>query len=246
MTSFFSLQKKIDKDLTTRDIGQELKDSFLVTSLYFAQLSYFSPQYIQNRLVELAAKTVSVYDKGDVQAVFAEFESFAVVSFKGRKMDRWHDIKTDLKFWKTDLHRHSIHSGFASSLKNVSRRIAIDLDELPRHKRTLFTGHSLGGALAHLMALEFKPTDLCTFGSPRVFHGNSHERHFAGIDVTRVVTNNDFVPSLPPKFTGYRHVGDPVVYQGKESKWDSHKLTTYLRSVVGKKEHDNDSGKDTP
>ena len=82
-----------------------------------------------------------------------------------------------------------------------------------------FTGHSLGGALATLAALDvgYRRKDIgvgvkmYNFGSPRV--GN---RRFAEIfddlvpDAWRIVNMNDGVPGIPRPFMGYHHVGHYV------------------------------------
>jgi len=232
MTSFFSIQQTINKDLIKRNMDQEYREKFLVTAIYFAQLAYFNYAYIHKHLTQVGAESISVYDRHGVQAIFAEFDTFAVISFKGREIDRWQDLKTDLRFWKTYLNKFKVHSGFARSLSHVSKRLEIDLSELAPHKKILYTGHSLGGALAMLMALQHRPTDVCTFGSPRVFNIEDTDRYFNGVNITRVHAENDLVPNLPPIFTGYKHIGNSISIAGKDTKWDSHKLVTYLRGIV--------------
>lgn len=82
------------------------------------------------------------------------------------------------------------------------------------------TGHSLGGALATLLALELSSSQLAkrgaisvtmyNFGSPRV--GN---RKFAEVynekvkDSWRVVNHRDIIPTVP-RLMGYCHVAQPV------------------------------------
>jgi triacylglycerol lipase len=89
------------------------------------------------------------------------------------------------------------------------------------------TGHSLGGALAILCALEFCRQRLpvaavVTFGQPRVGDGNFAELYdltqptdgiAAGFldEITfRVVNQNDIVPRTPGCLMGYRHCGQEV------------------------------------
>ncbi|KAI3823028.1 hypothetical protein L1987_10631 [Smallanthus sonchifolius] len=82
------------------------------------------------------------------------------------------------------------------------------------------TGHSLGGALATLLALELSSSQLAkrgainvtmyNFGSPRV--GN---KKFADVynqrvkDSWRVVNHRDIIPSVP-RLMGYCHVAQPI------------------------------------
>lgn len=91
----------------------------------------------------------------------------------------------------------------------------------PQYKWHVYvTGHSLGGALATLHALELSSSQLAkrgaiyvtmyNFGSPRV--GN---RRFAELynekvkDSWRVVNHRDIIPSVP-RLMGYCHVAQPV------------------------------------
>ena len=233
MTTFYSFQKKINKSIEDSTIGKELRDDFLLISLYFAQLAYFSPSYIQTQLDNMGALTTSIYNKGGVQAIFSEFDTFAVISFKGREADKWKEIKTDFQCWKSPFCGFNVHYGFANTLSNVSKRLLIDIEEMAPNKRILYTGHSLGGALAILMAILKPPTEVCTFGSPRAVNASEVAEHLKDVKITRVYAKNDFVSVLPPEFIGYRHLGDSLCLDGLPSKWHSHKLRTYLAGVVG-------------
>ncbi|MDJ0942804.1 MAG: lipase family protein [Kiloniellales bacterium] len=96
----------------------------------------------------------------------------------------------------------------------------------PAPKKVLVTGHSLGGALASLFALDLAASrsDLqvasTTFASPRVGDDNwqaAYDKTFGLETATyRVANYYDWVPSLPPEwlysdppegFFNYRHVG---------------------------------------
>jgi pimeloyl-ACP methyl ester carboxylesterase len=115
-----------------------------------------------------------------------------------------------------------IHSGF-NVLWNATSMASTFLDAYGRmlaaHPRgpTYVVGHSMGGALAHLCALDirarFDPGDLrvVTFGSPRV--GNAvfsafFDEHVA--ESWRFTHGRDIVPSLPPTMMGFRHVSREV------------------------------------
>ncbi|KAL1901707.1 hypothetical protein Cpir12675_000214 [Ceratocystis pirilliformis] len=126
-----------------------------------------------------------------------------------------------------------VHSGFFSSWKNARRFVVPHLKHLrekyPSHKIHL-VGHSLGGAVAALAAVELKVgldwdnILVTTFGEPRV--GNQGVADFFnqvfGLNDTaadasgpedwifrRVTHTNDPVPLLPPSQWGYRaHSGE--------------------------------------
>lgn len=87
------------------------------------------------------------------------------------------------------------------------------------------TGHSLGGALAHLFAfdLSFGPyasafTRLTTFASPRVGDSGWRDTYNARIpsaNSIRVYNQQDLVPKVPPKDFDYHDVGSgfPVWFE---------------------------------
>ena len=87
--------------------------------------------------------------------------------------------------------------------------------------RIFITGHSLGGALASLFALDVAASrpDITvintTFASPRVGKSvwqGTYEKKLDLQGVTfRVANYWDFVPSLPPRILGYEHVGQPFL-----------------------------------
>lgn len=232
MTSFISIEREYSAKLIERDIAEELETDFLVTSMFFAQLAYYSASYIQNRLIKLGAESIAIYSRNGVQAMVAEFDTVAIVAFKGSEATRTQDIKTDFKFWTSVFKGHKVHSGFLESYKQVSKHIMIDVGEIGHDKRVVFVGHSLGGALSYLLSLEFRPDDVVTFGAPRVFKSHKIDQYFTAINHVRVISDNDFVPTLPPTSIGYRHIGDPLIVPGRNGKWNSHKLKTYMRGIL--------------
>jgi len=75
-----------------------------------------------------------------------------------------------------------------------------------------FTGHSLGGAMATIAAMDYWATTghasrVITFGSPRV--GNYYFARFFegifGVNSMRFVNHYDFIPHLPLEDMGYYH-----------------------------------------
>ncbi|XP_020872701.1 uncharacterized protein LOC9304431 isoform X3 [Arabidopsis lyrata subsp. lyrata] len=163
-----------------------------------------------------------------------------VIAFRGTEQTKWKDLQTDLMLVPTGLNPERIggdfkqevqvHSGFLSAYDSVRIRIisllkmAIgyidDVAECEDKWHVYVTGHSLGGALATLLALELSSSQLAkrgaitvtmyNFGSPRV--GN---KQFAEIynqkvkDSWRVVNHRDIIPTVP-RLMGYCHVAHPV------------------------------------
>jgi predicted lipase len=104
------------------------------------------------------------------------------------------------------------------------------------------TGHSLGGALATLLAIDvaanggFASPTVYTFGSPRV-----GDKVFAGTydslvaNSWRVANLNDLVPQVPPLLAGYVHVDAEVPINSDDGSKHNlrcwHALLTYLNTL---------------
>jgi triacylglycerol lipase len=110
-----------------------------------------------------------------------------------------------------------LHRGFESAVAAVWPQICAALSERAAAERPLFiVGHSLGGALAVIAAqrlvreLGVEVTGVYTFGMPRVggaeFFAAYHACGLAGVTY-RLVHGLDIVPTVPPTFLGFRHVG---------------------------------------
>ncbi len=105
----------------------------------------------------------------------------------------------------------SVHSGFYVLFKRMWPLILPTLEQLPRP--WVFTGHSLGGALATIASSVAEPEWLITFGSPKV--GNTPFGRLLDEKVrhTRIVNRHDIVPLLPAadehlKADQFRHCGN--------------------------------------
>ena len=130
------------------------------------------------------------------------------VAFRGTAGLR--DVATDLMTW----HKHwapggRVHAGFAGALAKVWPRLVPQLAD--RIGRLLYTGHSLGAALATLAASLIAPDALHTFGSPRVGDA-AFARTLSGVECRRHTGCSDLVCRVPPPWLGFVHVGDDAYF----------------------------------
>ncbi|KAH0637368.1 hypothetical protein KY289_037283 [Solanum tuberosum] len=171
-----------------------------------------------------------------------------VVAFRGTEQTKWKDLVTDLMLVPAGLNPERIggdfkqevqvHSGFLSAYDSVRIRLislikkAIgyrddDLDT-PNKWHVYVTGHSLGGALATLLALELSSSQLAkrgairvtmyNFGSPRVGNKKFAEVYNEKVkDSWRVVNHRDIIPTVP-RLMGYCHVAQPVYLAAGDPK----------------------------
>jgi hypothetical protein len=134
-------------------------------------------------------------------------EDITVVSIRGTDKDDPADVADDVDIepvtWEAG---GKVHRGFANAL----RQIRSDLDRALKsvQGKLLYTGHSLGAAVATLLASVRTPTHLYTFGSPRV--GNADfVASLSGVRSSRYVDCCDLVARVPPEAVGYLHFGQP-------------------------------------
>ena len=135
----------------------------------------------------------------------------AVLSFRGTDKDDPTDLMDDLNALPHPWHRGGkVHSGFAKALLELWPGIEAALQEFNAY-RSLFTGHSLGAAMATLASSLRKPQSLYTIGSPRV-----GDQAFAdllqGLDNHRYVDCCDLVTRVPPEVLGYAHIPGTIHY----------------------------------
>ena len=116
--------------------------------------------------------------------------------------------------WVTNLHAlpgdwgpgGKVHQGFSRALRGAWGQVRPALEGVAGP--CLYTGHSLGAALATLAASLTPPRAVYTFGSPRVGDA-AFADSLKGIPIHRVVNQRDLVPTLPPPggAFGFCHVG---------------------------------------
>jgi triacylglycerol lipase len=110
-----------------------------------------------------------------------------------------------------------IHTGFLAALDEVWADLAEAEGHAGQTEPLVATGHSLGGALAHLSAWRWAKAGravhgVYTFGAPRVGHRDFRSSYDAllGARTLRVINHVDIVTRVPFLIQGYRHVGRRV------------------------------------
>ncbi len=216
----------------------------------FSLMAYEDPERIHNLLINkefISARSVSWFaSKNDMltssntQGFIAETPDYAVIAFRGTEFSRpgdvlqepakllniFQDLKTDLEIPpKADEAGKPpfavpVHTGFAKALQSVWEQLQAPLRAIGS-KPVWLTGHSLGGALASLMAYQLgggKVAGVYTFGAPCVGTGGFVQAYSArGLEAKtfRYVHGIDAVPQLLEHWplverrtlTHYEHAG---------------------------------------
>jgi len=149
-------------------------------------------------------------DVDGAQAYVMSDSKDVLIACRGTEPTQMNDILADLKMFPVKHHISGrVHRGFYAEYDKVIPGIK---EALTKHnkkgdKTVWVTGHSLGGAMAVLVAAELRPNGgLHTFGQPRV--GNAEFlKALDGIKYYRYRNNNDAVTAVPPSFLLFRHGG---------------------------------------
>lgn len=150
-------------------------------------------------------------DQSGAQVYVMSDATDVLIACRGTEPTELSDVKADLNTVPV-IHPTGgvVHGGFYGEYQKVIDQIET---ALAKHNKTgsktvWVCGHSLGGAMAVLVAAKIKPSGgLYTYGQPRV--GNADFVKTIDCPYYRYVNNNDVVPSVPPSFfgMGFKHKG---------------------------------------
>jgi Lipase (class 3) len=146
--------------------------------------------------------------------VVAHNRDIMVVAFRGTRINELPDILADISFLPDLTGNGFVHSGFQHALASggIWEEARRHLSGISEPQFILFTGHSLGAALATIARRIYRDPlsrqiALYTFGSPRTgderFFCSSYPPH-----AYRVVNEQDLIPHVPTPPL-YGHVGSP-------------------------------------
>lgn len=137
-----------------------------------------------------------------------------------------------------------MHRGFAAAYLSVREQIH---NYLKNHaaKSVMVTGHSLGGALATLCAVDVQynfsnkfTINVYTFGAPRVGNDGFRESFNRRVPNSyRFIYGMDTVPALPRPWQGYRHVdaeyrlGPRFNLKFFSQRFEDHKIANYITAL---------------
>lgn len=147
-----------------------------------------------------------------------------LLAFRGTQPDRIGDLVSDARFvlkpW--DLGEGRVHAGFRNTAMGLWPEVR-DWIERAQPERLIVCGHSLGAAIATLLALPAGAKLLVTIGSPRVGDA-AFTAHLAASNLQnlRIVHCCDVVTELPPTALGFQHLKGDFEYVNR----DGHRHTS--------------------
>jgi len=153
---------------------------------------------------------VEFYNLDGAQAFRFENETDVVIACRGTQPTEFNDLKADLKAFPVMAETISrVHRGFKAEVDELWPEVKKDTQT---SKKLWFCGHSLGAAMATIMAARCMddpaladPVQLYTYGSPRV--GWPKYVRSLKVEHIRWQNNNDIVTRVPLRIMNYKHHG---------------------------------------
>lgn len=160
------------------------------------------------------------FEYGDAEAGFYQQNDRLYVSFRGTDLGEINDVMADLDTSScVYFDGKRCHRGFFEYVSPLFNAIISRLTST--RCEIIVTGHSLGGAMALLFAIEcmrreIRIEGLVTFGQPRALCPSlaSWFEQMRVFRYYRLVNDNDVVTKLPPRCLGFVHCGT-VVYSNE-------------------------------
>lgn len=184
---------------------------FSEQSALFAKLSnqaYQDPNIAPKLFKKLGFKTTTYYSHKGSNVYVTQNDTDVVVVCRGTEVKEWNDVRADLSInlYPSRGGVGKVHRGFRTYTDYVWEMVRDDLNKV-QNKTVWLTGHSLGAAMATLMARRCvlqgdlpTPEALFTYGSPRVGNRtyinefNTKLTHHRWVNDGDIVTKVPFVP----------------------------------------------------
>jgi len=200
----------------------------ILTFARFANAAYQSDTAV-NQLVEnsrYAITTIKTIDNSFIRFYVATDQSTKsqLVAIRGTSNVENALVDLDAQLIPHNTLGIKLHRGFTTAATQISNELAKILDK--SHTIHL-TGHSLGGAIAVILAMDlsargYNVGEVVTFGQPKVTNMLG-ARKFSQLNISRIVSDTDVVPLVPPvdfldlaKLDIYWHLGKEIVlFPGK-------------------------------
>ncbi len=180
--------------------------NFIEQSAFFATLSNYAYKDINVFQQQFPSYSVQYVSNNGADAYILENTHDFIVVCRGTEVKQFSDIRADLGIARTKMNNVKVHIGFNHYVDHIWDDILARGRHACWHNKSVWlTGHSLGAAMATIIAYRFAlhtalstPTALFTYGSPRV--GNK-----AFVDVTnalsyphhRWVNDGDIITKIP-------------------------------------------------
>lgn len=208
--------------LICRPVWADVDFTEIKKSALLSAASYASAEVIEKRLVAGGydlRQQQTLADSGLSYFLASSSTGHQYLSFRGTSNLENALVDLDLALQLDADLNIQLHQGFAGAAKMAYQNVKAKLD---KNKPISTTGHSLGGAIAVIVAMHlqrdgYQLDGVITFGQPKVTNVAGAEV-FSALPLMRIVTPKDIVPLVPPlsplqlkNLDIYWHMGSEII-----------------------------------
>lgn len=235
-------QQQGERPMLLDDLSFALQ-SFIQVDL--ANAVYLEPELAASRFARWGYQDFNYINNRGAQAYVISSNDEILVACRGTQRTDFRDLVRNIQVWPSvESGVGAVHRGFQVNANLLWPQIKVQIQRRPQCP-VWFLGHSLGGAIAHLLALRMlhdadmhNPHRVTTFGSPRLMLMGSNLVCNNQLRYDRWVNHLDLVARLPSVFMGYRHQGQVhyINQWGNVTNWGLlhrswDRFTGYLQAI---------------
>lgn len=226
-----SAVKLVLQKMANPEPGKEV----LTQALGLSSIVYFSNNFIEKNLTALKID-FKILEHNDMKCLVAETDQAVFISFRGTEPTKIGNWKRILNIFprKFGLYNLKVHGGFELYHKEYQRFVQEFIETIDRPKKIIFTGHSLGAALAALFNISYSKLSYCiNFACPNLLFNSPYDS--ISSDSYRILS--DFVTWIPFDLP-FMNWSKPTKSIRIKSKYKSinpfkyHSLENYIQSIL--------------
>lgn len=228
------MQLSVIKNLIKKmaDPDEEKKD--LTHALGLSALAYFSNNFIGKTLSALGMP-YKILEYKEMKCLIAETDANVFISFRGTEPSKFLNWRRILNFFPRNfMDGLKVHGGFELYFQEYEQFITQFINSINRPKNVIFTGHSLGAALASLYNINYtKTSSSIVFACPNFLFNSK----FKSPDSFSYRIMLDFVTWIPfdLPFMDWSRSSETINIKSKKhyiNPISYHSLENYIDSIL--------------